>query len=205
MLLPAKDIQPNQSQNQESPKIDGADRLELDWPIDGQGYPHRAAERVILISADQKVLLIKGHDFTDPQHTWWFTIGGGKEPGEKPIAAAARELEEETGIKLPLTAFQGPVLRRKALFKFRSVWAKQDEEFFLVHWPEKELPNLTADGWTEVEHELLDEFRWFSLEELTKLTQTETVYPQRLADYLGQWLTGWDGKTIEISDIPREE
>src|SRR5699024_11463528 len=54
--------------------------------------------RVLVFDAAGRVLLVRGHDADQVDRTWWFTIGGGIEPGETPRQAAVRELQEEAGI-----------------------------------------------------------------------------------------------------------
>ncbi|MGA5044434.1 NUDIX domain-containing protein [Streptomyces arboris] len=58
---------------------------------------HRPAARVICLDAAQRLLLLRWRDPFDG--TWlWEPPGGGIEPGETPLAAARRELGEETGL-----------------------------------------------------------------------------------------------------------
>ena len=47
---------------------------------------------------DDQVLLLHGFNPFAPADLFWFTIGGGIDPGESPAAAAAWELLEETGM-----------------------------------------------------------------------------------------------------------
>ena len=91
--------------------------LGSDWPIDQDGYPGRYAARIVAFDSRGRILLISGHDFSDPTHRWWFTPGGGIEGGETREQAALREFKEETGITLERDQLQGPVLYRESFAK----------------------------------------------------------------------------------------
>lgn len=159
---------------------------------------YRRAARVILIAPDQRVLMIRGHDADDYAHSWWFTPGGGLKPGEGSRAGAARELAEESGFIAPLHELTGPVLRRRALFKFVAKTWVQDEEFYL--WRPREYPgDIRRDAWTDREQNVLDEMRWFSLRELRALADQRAIYPEGFVDLFAAWVGGWDGQCALIN------
>jgi 8-oxo-dGTP pyrophosphatase MutT (NUDIX family) len=60
------------------------------------GFAGRSA-RVILLDASDRLLLVRSAT-THGQPDAWFTPGGGVEDGEDLASAAARELQEETGL-----------------------------------------------------------------------------------------------------------
>jgi 8-oxo-dGTP pyrophosphatase MutT (NUDIX family) len=62
---------------------------------------HVPRARVLVWNEDNEVLLVRNW----AGKRQWGLPGGGVERGEKPIAAAKRELFEEVGIALPLNAF----------------------------------------------------------------------------------------------------
>ena len=103
-----------------------------EWARGPDGVLFRRAGRVVILDPDDRVLLIRGHDHGDPGHTWWFTVGGGREPGETSHDAAVREAREETGIALDPESVEGPVLTRSALFEFVAETCHQDEEFYVA-------------------------------------------------------------------------
>jgi 8-oxo-dGTP pyrophosphatase MutT (NUDIX family) len=67
---------------------------------DGRHLDHRivhtAAGAGVVVTDQDRVLLIWRHRFITNTWTWEIPLGG-IEPGEEPAAAAARETEEETG------------------------------------------------------------------------------------------------------------
>jgi 8-oxo-dGTP pyrophosphatase MutT (NUDIX family) len=144
---------------------------------------HREGARVILIDHDGRVLLIQGGDPSAPEvGKWWFTPGGGVDPGETTEAAAIRELREETGFVItgPLGAV---VHERVASFTFQGRPYRQHEVFYRAHLGSGLTGAvLSRDGWTELERDSLTDARWWSAEELR--TTSETVYPEYLADLL---------------------
>ncbi|TML29501.1 MAG: NUDIX domain-containing protein, partial [Actinobacteria bacterium] len=57
----------------------------------------RRASRVLVVDEAGRVLLFHGFDPARPEHGYWFTVGGGLDPGESAVQGAVRELFEETG------------------------------------------------------------------------------------------------------------
>src|SRR5262249_4322866 len=93
--------------------------------------PRRAA-RVILLDAADRVLLLHGNDPGRPDHVYWFTGGGGPDPGEWMLDAAVRELFEETGLRVPAKQLDGPVWHETTRFPFDGQWYEQEQDFFVV-------------------------------------------------------------------------
>ena len=141
----------------------------------------RVAARVLLIDAQDRVLLLRGFDPAVPQVWYWFTPGGGLEPGESPAAGAARELYEETGLRVSPDALGEPVWHQVTTFQFNTLWYRQEQEFF----------RLRVDSWTvdpggldAEEQYCINGHHWWSLEQLSQAA--EPVYPEGLADLLRQ-------------------
>lgn len=167
-----------------------------DWVPGPDGLLFRRAARVILLDERDHVLLMRGHDLDQPDRSWWFTIGGGIAEGEASREAAVRELAEETGIRLEPDDLVGPVYTRSAIFDFYAQHCRQDEDLYLARVASGELGELTRDGWTHVELDVLDEVRWWGLDELRSV-QIE-VFPAGLVDLVAALVPGWDGVTRHL-------
>jgi 8-oxo-dGTP pyrophosphatase MutT (NUDIX family) len=177
--------------------------LGADWVLGEDGLRYRRAARVLLVDADDRLLLVRGHDVDQPERSWWFTVGGGIDPGESAREAALRELREETGLVLDDAALVGPVLTRSAVFDFYAEHCRQDEEFFLARVADAlDTATIARDGWTEVELDVLDELRWWHLGELA--TETREVFPEGLVDLVRPLLAGWDG-TVRHLGLQRDD
>lgn len=165
-----------------------------EWLPGPGGLPYRRAARVLLVDEHDRVLLVRGHDVDQPERSWWFTVGGGLEPGESTRQGAVREVFEETGLRLDPDALLGPVLTREAIFDFAAQRCRQDEEIFLARVPGDTV--LATGGWTELEASVLDEMRWWSLAELAEVRIE--VFPAGLPELVRPLLSGWDGVTRHL-------
>jgi len=82
---------------------------------------HHAGSVVILAhSADGRIVLVRQYRYPAKQFLWEL-IAGGLEPGEKPLAAAQRELLEETGyragkLRLLFDFFPSPGILTEKMF-----------------------------------------------------------------------------------------
>ena len=145
--------------------------------------PERPTARVILLDPADRVLLMKGRLPSAPDRPGaWFTVGGGVEPGESFIEAAAREVREETGIA---DFVLGPV-----------VWVREG----VMRMPEPMLfkecyvvarcgaAEPTRAGWNAFERELIDDIRWWNVPDLA--ITTERVFPPGLASRLPDIVAG---------------
>lgn len=164
------------------------------WRRGADGMRERSAARVVLLDAAGRVLLVRGHDVDLPERSWWFTVGGGIDPGETPRGAAVREVREETGIALDDAALVGPVGRRSAVFDFAREHCRQHEVFFVARLTGD--TTLARDGWTALEREVVDDVAWLTVAELR--SADVEVFPRELPDLVEALQDGWDGVEREI-------
>ena len=140
----------------------------------------RTAARVLLIDGQSRVLLFRGGDPAAPEAgTWWFTPGGGLDPGETHAEAAARELREETGLLVDPAALGEPVLEHEVEFSFAGTRYAQAQQFFLAR---VDAHDVDTSGFSPLELAAVVEHRWWTLTDLAGTT--ETVYPEDLVDVL---------------------
>ena len=140
----------------------------------------RRAGRVLLVNGQDRLLLFRGGDPLAPEAgTWWFTPGGGLDGGETFAEGAARELFEETGLRVAASDL-GPVVHtRLTEFRWNGGHYLQDEEYFLLRVDAHE---VDCAGLSALEQSSFVEHRWWPIGEL--LRTTETLYPVELAEVL---------------------
>jgi|KBSSwiStaDraftv2_1062776.scaffolds.fasta_scaffold09704_9 8-oxo-dGTP pyrophosphatase MutT (NUDIX family) len=139
----------------------------------------RVGARLLLIDADDRVLLIHER-YDDAGSTHWLTPGGGVEGDESLPVAAAREAYEETGIAVQLPVDAPSVLVTQRLWSWRHLHFDQTDHFFLARVPSG--LDVVPQGLTEVESQTLLGHRWWALDELR--ATDEVILPGELADVL---------------------
>ena len=111
--------------------------------------------------------------------SFWVTPGGEIEAGEEPDEAAAREMYEELGLRLPLL---GPVHEESGGEYVHLGERVRNEDVFFATVCERGAPKLA--GVTADEVRLMQEMRWWSTEALAGTR--EKVYPEGLAEVAGR-------------------
>ncbi len=165
-------------------------------PVDDGGRAElellrRKAARVLVLDDADRVLLVRGTDPAVPGVHYWWTLGGGREPGESVRACAVRELHEEAGLLVTEADLVGPLHSNASAFAFDRFWIEQENEFFAVR----------VESWTAVPAalEVLEVASivgtgWWSHEELRAQRDGlphggpgvagEAVYPRELPEVL---------------------
>lgn len=136
----------------------------------------RRAARVLLVDRDGRLLLLHGGDPAHPDLQFWVTPGGGLDPGESSAQGAARELFEETGLRVDAAELGEPVWHQVTQFSYDNQQYRQDQEFFLLRVPEWQVDTagFAADR--------IDGYRWWTADELAG--STESIFPADLAGLL---------------------
>ncbi|WP_152648107.1 NUDIX hydrolase [Demequina sediminicola] len=153
----------------------------------------------MLLLDGERLLMLRGHDPHQPSRSWWFTPGGGIEPGESERSAAVRELAEETGYVLEEHELAGPVWRRTALFDFYSRQYVQHEVFFVAQRADAERHAPVAQAWTVDEQDVIDASAWVTMGDLVEAD--DEVFPPRLASSWSDFVP-WDGVTRDLGVEP---
>lgn len=146
--------------------IPGADGLGPDGldPDDLAGLRvlERTAVRVLLVDESGDVLLLRGQDPVLGGPAYWFTPGGGIDPGEELTVGAAREIWEETGLRVPPEAVRLTGVCRPNRFRVEDIVVSQDEHFAVVRTVRFEpspgaleefevRQSITLDWWTRAQ------------------------------------------------------
>ncbi|MGI8537138.1 MAG: NUDIX hydrolase [Mycobacteriales bacterium] len=140
----------------------------------------RRAARVLLVDSAERVLLLHGGDPSAPERgVWWSTPGGGLEPGESPAQAAARELGEETGLRVDAAAL-GPVVHERVTeFCFDGCDYRQSEHYFLLRVDAHEVDTSAEDA---VVDPGVTGHRWWAAPQLR--STVEVIFPAELSAVL---------------------
>lgn len=163
-----------------------------DWPgFTTDGVIIRPTVRVLLLDLDDCALLFRGRNPDGAR--FWFTPGGGADPGERAEETAHRKLFEETG--LAGVTLGGEIWRRTVRGEFEGQIREFRERWFLARVPRFE---LNTSGFNEIERDTISQHRWWALEELR--STSDRIAPVDLAEHLDRLLrTGIPGAPIDIS------
>lgn len=141
----------------------------------------RRTGRLLPVDENEQVLLLHGIDPARPHWPFWFSIGGGIDPGETSAQAAAREAFEEVGLVVAPDDLGAPVWQDTTRFSFDGIPLEQAQDFYVLRVLRFEPTFVGMDG---IEQNTVDDWRWWSLPDLA--TSGETYFPHDLLDRL-QW------------------
>ncbi|MEP7216750.1 MAG: NUDIX domain-containing protein [Anaerolineaceae bacterium] len=158
----------------------------------------RPAARVILIDAEERVLLFRatlpGQRQAGNDGAAWITPGGGVNAGETWEEAARRELWEETGLE---DFDVGPCAwLREHTFYFHpaGLWYHQQERYFVSRIASH---TVVTDNQEEIEAQFMTAHRWWTLAEMRETG--ERLVPGNFADLFGSLLTeGPPGEPFQV-------
>jgi 8-oxo-dGTP pyrophosphatase MutT (NUDIX family) len=134
---------------------------------------------VILADGADRLLLFESEGF-------WFTPGGGVEPGETIEQAATRELWEETGLRIAPDQL-GPVVAETSGYADLGFAAGMFHDlFYFQRAPAGFL--VDTSGWQPVEASTMSGHRWWTVEEVE--AAPKIVFPFELAPLARDLLAG---------------
>lgn len=139
----------------------------------------RRAARVLLVDAAGRTLLLHGGDPARPGQRWWFTPGGGLHDGETAVQGAARELFEETGLRVEPADLGEPIWHQVTEFSYAGRDYRQDQDFYLLRVAEWQVDTAGMDA---DEQETITEHRWWSAAEIE--ASDEQIFPEDVAALL---------------------
>lgn len=144
--------------------------------------PNRTSARVVILDERGRALLLRGCDPAKPDVFFWFTVGGGVDPGETLREAAIREIREETELEVSGDQVRGPIWRRVATFSYNSTLIRSEELYFVVRTPAFDPGRARL---TDLEVRTITDFRWCDADEMRSLSANgETVFPVELPELL---------------------
>jgi 8-oxo-dGTP pyrophosphatase MutT (NUDIX family) len=146
--------------------------------VTNEDYARRSA-RVILVDRAGRLLLFQSEDF-------WFTPGGGIEDGETTEQAAARELWEETGLRLAPDQL-GPMIAESSGYADLG-WATGmfHDAYYFLRAPDGFAVDIS--GFQPLEASTVSGHRWWTADEVE--ASARKVFPWGLAPLLRDLLDG---------------
>lgn len=156
----------------------------------------RHTARLIVLDPSNRLLLIQYRAEQPFLHNgreeslFWYTPGGGIDPGETPEQAALREIDEEMGIRdVPL----GPQVAACTALRNRfSVKRLCHESYFLMRTPDSRFDTARL---AETDIDPVADVRWWDVDALAR--SGEAILPAGLPGFVQQILCeGYSAKPV---------
>jgi 8-oxo-dGTP pyrophosphatase MutT (NUDIX family) len=149
--------------------------------MSGPEVVRRRCARVLIVDEADRVLLFYSRDYMGPGVEYYVTPGGGLDEGESLEAGAAREVFEETGLRIDPGAL-GPVVAES---DSPELVIHSRDSFFFLRVPHFE---PVRDRLETVEQAEFTAARWLTLDEVA--AADALVFPAKIAVLLKGLLAG---------------
>jgi 8-oxo-dGTP pyrophosphatase MutT (NUDIX family) len=148
----------------------------------GSEVIERPTSRILVLDPADRILLFFaaiGHS-VEPERRpdadgFWALPGGGIEPGETHLAAAVRELREETGILAGAGAMK-LIATRDVHYPWKGRTYRSREQYFFTRAPSD---TLDTSGWGAGDRRWMRQLGWWRIEDL--MSTEDVVRPPGLA------------------------